>query len=130
MFKAKDIMVKSAITTQPDMPIYDAIRILANRNLSGLPVVDEELNLVGVLSEKDVLRLLYDTVDRVEQTVSDYMSGHVVSFDVNDSLVDLCDCLVERYFRRVPITDKGKLAGIVTRSEVIRAILKIKKQAL
>ena len=57
MFKAKDIMTESVIAVQPEMPIYDAVRILADRNLTGLPVVNENLELVGVLSEKDVLKM-------------------------------------------------------------------------
>ena len=128
MFKAKDIMTKVVVSAQPDMPIYDAIRTLANRNITGLPVVDADLNLVGVLSEKDVLKMLYATEDSPEQTVNDFMSTNVVSFDVNNSLIDLCDCLVENKFRRVPITQDGKLVGIVSRSDIIRAILKLKHQ--
>ncbi|MBN1125569.1 MAG: CBS domain-containing protein [Sedimentisphaerales bacterium] len=130
MFKVKDIMIKAAICVSSDMPIYDAIRLLVNRNITGLPVVDAHLNLIGILSEKDVLSLLYDTEDRADQTVRDYMSTDVVSFDVNDNLIDLCDCLVNNHFRRVPITCNGKLAGIASRRDVIHAILKIKHQQL
>lgn len=56
------------------------------------------------------------------------MSTNVISFDVNTGLIDLCDCLIENNFRRVPITEDGKLLGIVSRSDVIRAILRIKHQ--
>ncbi len=95
-----------------------------------MPVVDNELNIVGVLSEKDVLRMLYATEDSVEQTVSDYMNVGAVSLDVDDTLIDLCDCLTENIFRRVFITDKGKLAGVISRSDVICAILRLKHQAV
>ncbi|MGE5293857.1 MAG: CBS domain-containing protein, partial [Solirubrobacterales bacterium] len=91
MFKASDVARKMVITTRPDTPIYDAIRLMANRNLTALPVVDAKLNLVGVLSERDVLRLLDETADRADQTVADYMSADVASLDVNASLIDLCD---------------------------------------
>jgi CBS domain-containing protein len=110
------------------MPIYDAVRLLAQRRITGMPVTDEELNLIGVLSEKDVLRMLYDTEDSIEQTVSDYMNVGAVSLDVNDTLIDLCDCMTENIFRRVFITDEGKLAGVVSRSDVICAILRLKHQ--
>ncbi len=128
MFKAKDIMTKVVITAWPEMPIYDAIRTLANRNITGLPVVDADLTLVGVLSEKDVLKTLYAAEGSPEQTVKDFMSTDVISFDAKAGLVDLCDCLTERNFRRVPITEDGKLLGIVSRSDIIRAILKLKHQ--
>ena len=73
--------------------------------------------------------MLYDTEDSAEQTVSDYMTTGVVSYDVDSSLIDLCDCLTENVFRRVPITHEGKLHGNASRSDVIKAILRIKHQA-
>ncbi len=130
MFKAKDIMTKTVVCTRPEMPIYDAIRLLAHRNITGLPVVDADLNLVGLLSEKDVLKMLYATEDHEGQSVSDYMTSDTISFDVNDSLIDLCDCLIDKPFRRVPIVEDGKLMGVTSRSDVIKAILKLKHQEI
>jgi CBS domain-containing protein len=130
MFKARDFMTRSVICTREDMPIYDAIRILSNRNITALPVVDADLRLIGLLSEKDVLRLLYEKEDRVDQVVADYMSRKIVSFDINANLIDVCDCLMEYPFRRVPITEHGRLVGIASTSDVIRSILKLKHQEL
>jgi len=130
MFKASDVGKKMVITTRPDTPIYDAIRLMANRNLTALAVVDAELNLLGVLSEKNVLRLLYETVDRANQTVADYMSDQVSSLDVNASLIDLCDQLIESGSRMIPLTEDGKLAAVVSRSDLIQGILRVKGQAI
>ena len=130
MFRAKDVMTRGVVCARPEMPIYDAVRLLAHRRITGMPVVDEELNLVGVLSEKDVLRMLYDTEDSIEQQVSDYMNVGAVSLDINDTLIDLCDIMTQNIFRRVFITEEGKLAGVVSRSDVIHAILQIKHQAV
>jgi len=129
MFKAKDIMTKMVISVRPEMPIYDAIRTLAERNVTGLPVVDADLNLVGLLSEKDVVKTLYDAEGKVDQTVSDFMSTDVVSFEPDATLIDLCDCMIAGNFRRVPIVGDGKLMGIVSGSDIIRAILKLKHQS-
>jgi CBS domain-containing protein len=128
MFKARDFMTRSVICTREDMPIYEAIRLLSNRNLTALPVVDADLRLVGLVSEKDVLRTLYEKEDRIERTVSDYMNRKIISYDVNANLIDICDCLMEHPFRRVPITEHGRLVGIASTSDVIRAILKLKHQ--
>lgn len=130
MFKASDVGKKMVITTRPDTPIYDAIRLMANRNLTALAVVDAELNLLGVLSEKNVLRLLYETVDRANQTVADYMSDQVSSLDVNASLIDLCDQLIESGSRMIPLTEDCKLAAVVNRSDLIQGILRVKGQAI
>jgi CBS domain-containing protein len=130
MFKANDVAKKMVITTRPDTPIYDAIRLMANRNLTALPVVDADLKLVGVLSEKNVLRLLYETVDRADQTVADYMSTQILSLDVNASLIDLCDQLMDSHARVVPLTENGTLAAIASRSDLIQGILRVKGQAI
>ena len=128
MFKVKDIMSQPVISVGPEMPIYDAIRLLASRNITGLPVTDADLQLVGLLSEKDVLHLLYDSQGAEGKTVADYMSTPVVSFDVNDNLVNLCDCLERNSFRRVPVTENDRLTGVVSRSDVIRTILRLKHE--
>ncbi len=128
MFKARDVMTTTVICVRPEMPIYDAVRLLAGRNITGMPVVDEDLKLIGVLSEKDVLRMLYSE-DAIAHAVSDYMTPDPVSLSTDDSLVDVCDCLIENSFRRVFITEGGKLAGVASRSDVINAILRLKHQA-
>ncbi len=129
MFKASDVGKKMVITVRPDTPIYDAIRLMANRNLTAVPVVDAQLNLIGVLSETHVLRLLYETADRADQTVADYMSTEVPSLDKDASLIDLCDQLIESNSRVVPLTEKGRLYGIASRSDLIQGILRVKGQA-
>ncbi len=129
MFKVRDFMVRTVIATTPQTPIFDAIRLLSSRNLSGLPVVDENLYLVGMLSEKDVLHLLSENQDSCDMTVQNVMSKTVTCFQPTDNLIDLCDCLEQNSFRRIPITENGRLVGVVSRSDVIKAILAIKKLA-
>ena len=128
MFKAKEIMAQPVITVTPDMPIYDAVRLLTARTLSALPVVDEDLCLKGMLSEKDVLSLLYEHQDFSDKLVSDFMTPEVISFEVSDNLIDLCDCFETHRIRRIPITENGQLTGLVNRSDVIDAILAIKHE--
>ena len=129
MFKAMDIATKMVVTTKPETPIYDAIRLLANRSISQLPVLDADLNLVGMLSERDVLELLYETRDNTQQTVADYMDTNISSLDVSANLIDLCDSLMNNELRSVPVTKDGKLCAIASRADVIRGILRVKNQA-
>jgi len=129
MFKVADFMSHVVVTATPETPIFDAIRLLAARNLSGLPIMNEDLRLVGFLSEKDVLHLLKESEEKRGSVVSDFMSENVVHFDIGSNLVDLCDCLEERHFRSAPITDEERIVGIVRRSDVIKAILACKHQA-
>jgi CBS domain-containing protein len=76
--KAKDIAKYGVITIEKDKSVYDAIRKLVEKNISGLPVVDDT-GLVGIISEKDVLRLLYDN-KVLQGSVGDYMTANIASW--------------------------------------------------
>ncbi len=125
MFQAKEIMKTDVVTVRRDVPIYEAIRILVETNVTGLPVVNEDMTIAGILSEKDVLALLYNIEDR-EGKVGDFMTKGVVSFNQEDSLIDIAECLIENSFRRVPITSHGKLVGIISRKDIVAYILKLR----
>ena len=122
---ARDIMKCGLITVQRQTPIYEAIEILASKHITGLPVVDDCMNLVGIISEKDMLKLLYDPSVKPGKT-EDFMTEQVVSFNHDDSLFDVCDCLINHNFRRVPILNQGKVVGIISRADVMVYVLKNK----
>lgn len=128
MLKAKDIMTENVVSVKKDTPIYKALELLAKYNITGIPVVREDMILVGVLSEKDVLRLFYAHEDEEEGTVNDFMTQPAVHFDEEESLLDICDCLTNNYFRRVPVTSGGKLVGIISRKDVINYILQLRRK--
>jgi len=123
----KDIMTKDVIAVRTHTPIYEAMRLLAKYDISGLPVVEDDMALVGVLSEKDVISLLDAPEGDQEKTVSDFMTQPALYFDVNESLCDVCDFLKKNVFRRVPITSEGKLVGLISIRDVIEYILRLKE---
>jgi CBS domain-containing protein len=120
---AKDVMKCGLLTVRPSTPVYEAMDILATKNITGLPVVDDFLNLIGIVSEKDILKLLYDP-DAKPGLVRDYMTKNVVSFEQGASIFEICDCLINNNFRRVTILDKGKLVGIISRTDIRAYIMK------
>jgi len=128
MLKAKDIMTESVVSVKKDTPIYEALKLLVEYNITGIPVVRDDMILVGVLSEKDVLRLFYAHENEEEGTVNDFMTQPAVHFDKDESLLDICDCLTNNYFRRVPVTSEGKLVGIISRKDVINYILQLRRK--
>jgi len=120
MPKAKDIMTKNVIGVKEETPIYEAVSLIAKNNVTGVPVVGDDMTLVGILSEKDVIRLFYlSRKDGDNKTVSDFMTQPVVSFDENEDLMDVCDCLMNNHFRRVPVVSKGRLVGVISRRDII-----------
>lgn len=117
--RAKDVMQCGVVSIDVAEPVKDAVITLIERNISGLPVTRDG-RLVGMLSEKDLLRLLYET-EYLPGVVEDYMTQSVVSFDLETDLVTIHQHLVERHFRRLPILLEDRLAGIITRADLIRA---------
>jgi len=124
MLKAKNIMVKKVITVTRDTPIFEALELMAESDVSGLPVVEYDMTLVGVVTEKDVLRLFYGNEDQKNETVNSFMSRPAVYFDENEALSAVCACLMNHSLRRVPITSKGKVVGIISRPDLIEYILR------
>ena len=123
MFPAKNIMTTDVMSVKAETLVCDAMRILIDNQISGLPVVDNEEKVIGIISEKDMLRLLFNTSIKENDTVLDYMTKEVVSFKEEDSAVDICEFFMNSSVRRVPIVREGKLVGIVSRRNLIKTIL-------
>ncbi len=130
MFTAEEIMTKDVISVTKETPIREAMELMLKHRISGLPVVDDDMNLVGVLSEKDVVSLLYNIETLDSQKVRNFMTERAIYFDIDDNLVDICDFFAKNLFRRVPITSEGKLAGIISVPDIINYTLRIKKENL
>jgi len=122
----KDIMTKDVIAVKPETPILEALELIARHDISGLPVVDEDNRLVGVLSEKDVVSLLYTPEDDHGYRVDNFMTQPALYFEEEENLLDVCDFLRKNVFRRVPITKNGKLVGIVSIRDIIEFILRLR----
>jgi CBS domain-containing protein len=125
MYQTKDIMTKGAICVRKDTPIFEAIEIMVNNGISGIPVVEEDMTLVGILSEQDVLRLLHTYQDERQRTAGEFMTQPVVYFEEDESLLDICYRLRDSSIRRVPVTSDGKVTGIISRADVLRCILQL-----
>ncbi len=123
MLKAKNIMTRHVVTVKSNTPIYEAIEMLVKNDISGMPVVDDDMTLVGMLSEKDATVLFYGDVYQDDRTVGDYMAKPVMHFDENESLADVSDFLMKNIFRRVPVTANGKLVGIISVRDVLKYAL-------
>jgi CBS domain-containing protein len=128
MLRAKDIMTRSLITVTRDTPIYDAVELMVTHGISGLPIVEADMTLVGILSEKDVIKLIFAKGDGESKTVDDFMTEPAVHFDEEECLLDVCDFLRKNIFRRVPITSKEKLVGVISIRDALKYILELRRQ--
>jgi CBS domain-containing protein len=109
----------------PETLILDAMRMLAEHQISGMPVVDQTFTLKGILTEKDVLKILARESFHYHDTVELFMTKEVVAFTENDSALTVCEFFQRNPIRRVPIVRDGKLVGVVSRREIISLILEI-----
>ncbi len=128
MLRAKDVMSKDVISVNNETPILEAVKILVENHISGLPVVKDDMTLTGILSEKDAIVLFYESDEAENKTVSDYMTSPAVCFEEGEALLNVCDFLVKNIFRRVPVTSDGKLVGIISIRDVLKSILQLRHE--
>jgi len=124
MLTAGDFMTNDVVSVNKDTPIYEALELLRKNDITGMPVIEDDMTLVGVITEKDVLNLFFTEDDSQNKTVDLFMTRPAISFGEDESLESVCDFLMVKYFRRVPVVStKGKLVGIISRPDIIDYIL-------
>ena len=119
-----DIMATRLITVPPDMNIHEAIRILLDKRISGAPVVDTDGALVGMLSKKDCLKIVFSSQyhDDWGGPVRDFMSAPVETLDADLDLVSAAQAFLDSHFRRFPVVRDGKLVGQVSRYDILKVL--------
>jgi len=128
VLKARDIMITNVVSVKTDTPIFEAVKLLVERNISGLPVVEDDMTLVGILSEKDVVDIFFESKNAENKTVNDYMTEPAVHFEENSAVVNICDFLNKNIFRRVPVTSDGKLVGIISVKDILNSVLQLRQE--
>jgi CBS domain-containing protein len=111
--KVKDVMTSNVITVKENQTRQQAARLLAQHHISGLPVVNDDNILVGVVSE-------YDVIGKEGKTVGDIMSRGVISIGADTDLEEASHILVHKRIRRLPVVEQGKVIGILSRSDVVK----------
>ena len=113
-------MTTNIVSVTPETTIEEAVELFERHRVSGLPVVDDENHLLGVITEYDLLRGISDL--KMRGKVSEFMSTGVVTVDENVSLVELAELFLSTRVRRVPVTsDDNKVLGVVARRDLIFA---------
>ena len=141
-------MTREVLTVTPSLPLTDAVQLLVDRKISGLPVVNDAGKLVGVLSESDLMwrekgleeppymiflggviffqnpatydRNLHKTLG---QTVGEVMTPHAISIDADTTLPEAAKIMHDKKIHRLPVVDADRHPiGIITQSDIVRAI--------
>jgi CBS domain-containing protein len=147
--RAIDVMTTNVITVGPDTTVQEVAKILSEKSISGVPVVDAANRLVGIVSEGDLLHRVetgterrvqrrrrswwLDTIGSDEELARDYvkshgrtakdvMTGDVVTVSDTTELAEIANLLETKKIKRVPVLRDGKLVGIVSRANLVRAL--------
>ncbi|MEX1157800.1 MAG: CBS domain-containing protein [Thermomicrobiales bacterium] len=109
----RDIMTDEVATVSPDLQVENAARMLFSQSISGMPVVDDDGKLVGVVTE-------FDIIAKEGSTVADIMTTDVVTVSEDTDAETVAQILTSRRVRRVPVVRDGGVVGIVSRSDLVR----------
>lgn len=124
------VPLSNIITFKPDQPIQDVIATIVSKKISGAPVLDDQQRLVGMISEKDCLRLIvdqaYHNMPAETRKVSDYMTAKVQSLSLKTNIVEAAMEFLNSPIRRFPIVENGMLIGQVSRRHILKAAQHLK----
>ena len=120
----KDYMARTLVTFKPETDVLDAVHVLINKRIAGAPVVDDEGNLLGMLSELDCMKVALDAGYHGNWggPVSEFMSKGVKTVDAEMNIIDLAQEFVRTTFRRFPVMHGTRLVGQISRRDVLRAL--------
>lgn len=121
--EVKQYMSASLVHLTPDTDVLRAIHLLLENNVSGAPVIDRLGNVVGFLSEKDCLEVAMDAGYHEEWggQVAEFMTPEVITVDIDTSILEVARIFRNTSFKVLPVMDDNRLAGQITRSDVLRA---------
>ncbi len=147
MLKAKDIMTREVVTVSPDTPVRDVAKKLWEHRINGMPVIDEEGRLSGIVTEADLIDqnkkihlptaiyfldsvLFLENPKKLEKelkkmagtTASDICTKNVITVDEETSVEDIATLMAEKRINTIPVTRDGRLVGIIGRGDVIRSM--------
>lgn len=122
-----DYMTKNLMTVKQDMDALAAIKQLLSHKITCAPVLDKSGNLVGMFSEKDCMKVVLDASynQGMSGKVDDFMCKEIKTVNAESSIVDLADKFLDVSVRSYPVFDDNKLVGIVSRTDVLKALVSI-----
>lgn len=124
---AKDIMTQTVITAKEDMILTDVIKLLLRWHISGIPVVDDDNNLLGIITEHDVVNFTLSG-NAADTKAREVMTKQVETCTPDTLFAEIVNNFASKQIRRIPVAENGKVVGIVSRRDIIREMDRIYSQ--
>lgn len=121
--KVGQFMTRPVLATTPRARIRDIATHLVEAGISGVPVADREGSILGVLTQYDILGAVLEGQDLDRLTAGDLMDRDTVSLEVTADLREALEVFRNRRIHRVPVTQRGRLVGVLSRGDALRAIV-------
>lgn len=123
-----DYMAKHLLTVKEDTDVIEAISKLLDHKITCAPVLNDQGKLVGMFSEKDCMKVVLDTAYNQGQSgrVGEFMTRDLITVDADSSILDLAQKFRETPLRSFPVYKQGELVGVVSRTDVLKALISIK----
>ena len=120
----REIMSRDVVTLKPEMDVLHALHVLLQHKISGAPVVDAGGKIVGMLTERDCMKAALDAAFHQQSggTVADFMATNVKVVSAEESIVTVARRFYEENYLRYPVVDGTGMVGVISRSDVMRAI--------
>src|SRR5579864_800999 len=115
---ARDIMTRDVYTISPQASVQENAQLLSQKRISGVPVLDKDAKIIGIVTEADII----GKVNREGLRVADIMSPEIIAVDEETGVGEIAMLLTERKIKRVPVMQNGKLVSIVCRADIVQAV--------
>jgi CBS domain-containing protein len=122
MISIQNVMTTPAYSVRPTATVRQTIAFLTRHHIGGAPVVDDDGELVGMITDSELIEVAFDSAVK-DATIANYMTTDVHALGIDDSLSRAAQLFVLYKYRRLPVVENGKLAGIVTRRDLMNNVL-------
>jgi CBS domain-containing protein len=118
---ASDVMIKDVLTVSESTPLKEVAKLFGEKRITGAPVVNAEGELLGVISETDLIRKSSSVGAWSPSTAGQIMTKPAVTVAPDDPLQKVCELMYERRIHRVVVAEAQKICGIISTMDILRA---------
>lgn len=118
--KARDVMTRPVVSARENASARDIALQLLSGLYSGMPVTDESGKVIGIVTEFDLLGQICGGKELAKLTAEDIMEKEPITVDINTPIKDILTTMLDRNIIRLPVTDEGKLVGVIARCDILK----------